>query len=308
MVYRIYLFVLLLALCAPSWCVQVRILATGDMHGAFDAQPYGSRMIGGAAALLQYWRDVEGYSPQTYLLLSTGDNAAGSPLSDKHLGIPAIDVMNVMGYDASAVGINEFAYGREAFLDMAKRASFPFLAANLLNSDGTPATEFVTGIINDEQGLKVGIIGLAYNQAYADVGYTGSAYEAAVRDVHAKLKANGALVTIVVAHAPMAEMEALATAVLDLNIPLILCGYDHIFAQKLVKYTRVVNSSAWWMGYSRIMLDYNPATKKASLISCRQVQFIHPAVMPEAEEVNAAIAFWATKGTGKDDNSVGKKK
>jgi 2',3'-cyclic-nucleotide 2'-phosphodiesterase/3'-nucleotidase len=66
--------------------------------------------------------------------------------------------MNRVGYDAMAIGNHEFDFGRERLEASRKEARFPWLSANTLGPDGTPA--FAPYVVKEIAGVRVGILGL----------------------------------------------------------------------------------------------------------------------------------------------------
>jgi len=142
------------------------ILHTTDVHGSllpWDdlAQKPAARGLVRAATLVTKIRG-EG---QPVLLLDDGDATAGSPLASEwhrfHAGAPepVTLVMNAMGYDAMALGNHEFDFGPRSLDSTRAAARFPFLAANVTRTDGSPA--FQPAIVKVlANGVRVGVIGL----------------------------------------------------------------------------------------------------------------------------------------------------
>ncbi len=286
----------LLGLALAASAVPIQVLATGDMHGWLEPQPAGERWLGGAAEMLACWKRVEGYKPERFLVLSCGDTATGPVLSTVFRNDPVIEVMNLMGYDASVVGNHEFDYGLEALARWRKAATFPFLAANLTQADGTP-TDLAPFVINDEQGVKVAVIGLTVAELNAIAntgGLQAQAYLATLRKTVPEARKQGAQVIIVNAHTPLAELVALAKQTADLNIALFLGGHSHEFGQIKVGNAWVVNSGEWWKGYSRITLDYHAKTGTATVLRAAQVWLLQDTA-PADPRIKAKIAAWNAK-------------
>jgi 2',3'-cyclic-nucleotide 2'-phosphodiesterase (5'-nucleotidase family) len=88
------------------------VLYTNDEHGWME----GMGEDNGAANLMQLWRDREGYEPtaEHFILLSGGDNWTGPAISTWNQGESMVELMNTMGYEASAVGNHEFDFGLDA--------------------------------------------------------------------------------------------------------------------------------------------------------------------------------------------------
>jgi 5'-nucleotidase/UDP-sugar diphosphatase len=264
-----------LALCGHA--VPVRILATGDMNGWLKGRPMDGFQIGGAAAMLAAWKQREEYAPGKYLVLSSGDNITGPALSNLLEGEPDIEVMNALGFQASALGNHEFDYGRGQLLRLAHQATFPFLAANLTNPDGTPAEMVKPYALIETQGVKVGVIGLVNRTlpSLVNIGIlkVGPHVEALRRYVP-EVRAKGAQVVIVISHIPMAELAALANAVPDLRIPLMLGGYSHELNQQCVAdgSTWVMNNGDRWAAYGRIDLEVDLQDGSARVEGIKQVR------------------------------------
>ena len=265
-----YAFVLLIMLALTQLFAQpLRILVTTDMHGRLESSLSTGFIFGGAAEMLAYWKLVENYHPEDFLLISAGDNASGTALSDMFNGEPAIDAMNYMGYDVSAVGNHEFDYGLDGFRRMMSMAAFPFIAGNISYTNGLPYTEVPRGIIYEEQGVKVGLIGIALKQSYPSAGLVGKTYAPVVRTTAEQLRAQGAQVLILVSHLTRADLLKLSAEVADLQIPLMLGGHSHYFEQVKSGNTWIIVNGEYWRTYTRIDLDYDPETGETFLLSCK---------------------------------------
>ena len=74
--------------------------------------------------------------------------------------MPAIDVENAWGLDATSYGNHEFDYGVERLLKHQARAKFPFLATNIVEkSTGKPPSWVTPSKVFTVDGVKVGVIG-----------------------------------------------------------------------------------------------------------------------------------------------------
>jgi 2',3'-cyclic-nucleotide 2'-phosphodiesterase (5'-nucleotidase family) len=113
---------------------RLTILYTNDEHGWLVAQKAkDGSSVGGAAEMLGRWRQQEGYTPDgPFLVLSGGDMWTGPAISSWFNGDAAAEVLNLMGYQAAAVGNHEFDFGLDVLRRHAKDAKFPFLSANLV--------------------------------------------------------------------------------------------------------------------------------------------------------------------------------
>ena len=74
--------------------------------------------------------------------------------------MPAIDVENLWGLDATSLGNHEFDYGVERLLEHIDRADFPFLATNVVEeSTGELPDWLEPSKVFTVNGIKVGVIG-----------------------------------------------------------------------------------------------------------------------------------------------------
>ncbi|MGI2856264.1 bifunctional UDP-sugar hydrolase/5'-nucleotidase UshA [Shewanella algae] len=144
--------------CGADNCTKFTILHTNDNHGRFWENSYGEYGMAARKTLIERLRsEVESNGGQT-LLLSGGDINTGVPESDLQDAEPDFIGMNLIGYDAMAVGNHEFD-NPLSVLDMQRElAEFPMLAANIYKKDGT--RYFEPYKVFDVKGLKVAVIGL----------------------------------------------------------------------------------------------------------------------------------------------------
>ncbi len=99
------------------------------------------------------------------LLLDSGDTIEGSPVEAlvfsgaiHDRGDPIVRAMNLVRYDAMAVGNHEFNFGLERLEKSRREARFPWLSANTVREDGKPA--FPPYLVKVVAGVRVGILGL----------------------------------------------------------------------------------------------------------------------------------------------------
>ncbi len=145
---------------------RVTVLHTTDVHGSllpWDdlTDRAASRGLAKAATLVAKIR-AEGLP---VVLLDNGDALSGSPMATIWHRDPAGSpepvtlVMNAMQYDAMAVGNHEFDFGPAALEKTRAAAAFPFLAANVVKADGSPA--FPATIVKLlPNGVRIGVVGL----------------------------------------------------------------------------------------------------------------------------------------------------
>ena len=119
----------------------ISIVGLNDFHGQLDPATItldGTHVnvaVGGAAKLATMFDEEAAALPGRTLLLAAGDNVGASPPSSALLqDMPAIDVENAWGLDATSFGNHEFDFGVERILAHQARANFPFLATNIVET------------------------------------------------------------------------------------------------------------------------------------------------------------------------------
>jgi 2',3'-cyclic-nucleotide 2'-phosphodiesterase (5'-nucleotidase family) len=141
------------------------IIGLNDFHGQLDPTTLAfdgiNTSVGGAGQLATLFDEDAAALPGNALLLAGGDNVGASPPNSGLLrDMPAIDVENAWGLDATAYGNHEFDYGVERLLEQQERANFPFLAVNIVETETGVAPPWVEGVrVFNVNGQRVGVIG-----------------------------------------------------------------------------------------------------------------------------------------------------
>ena len=166
--------------------VEVQLLGINDFHGHLEADTPGTvtRRLrptevrvpaGGAEYLATHVRTLKRRNRNT-LVVAAGDLVGASPLlSSLFHDEPAIEALNAIGLDVSAVGNHEFDEGPAELLRLQRGgchpsdgcadgngyrgADFPFLAANV-TSVRTGRTLFPPYVIKRVGGVRIGFIGM----------------------------------------------------------------------------------------------------------------------------------------------------
>jgi 2',3'-cyclic-nucleotide 2'-phosphodiesterase (5'-nucleotidase family) len=77
-----------------------------------------------------------------------------------------IESLNLMGYDSLGVGDADLALGKDFLVDLAKKAKFPFLSSNLVDSESKKPV-FQSSIIKEVNGIRIGIFSLISPDAFS---------------------------------------------------------------------------------------------------------------------------------------------
>ncbi len=136
---------------------RITILHTNDHHGRFWQNSDGEYGMAARKTLIDSLRaDVTakgGYS----LLLDGGDVNTGVPESDLQDAVPDFKGMNLLGYDAMAVGNHEFDKPPVVLKMQRDLAKFPMLAANIYSGG---ERMFLPYKVFNLGGVRVGVMGL----------------------------------------------------------------------------------------------------------------------------------------------------
>jgi 5'-nucleotidase / UDP-sugar diphosphatase len=290
---------------APQGLAQPKrltILYTNDEHGWLAAQQNkDGSSVGGAAEMLGRWREQEGYTPDgPFLVLSGGDMWTGPAISTWFNGDSAAEVMNLMGYQAAAVGNHEFDFGLDVLARHAKDAKFPFLSANLVKKGTTEPPDFVRPYtVVDVDGIRVGILGLTTRSTpvttnpknVADFSFLPYA-DALARNVPA-MKAAGAEVIIALAHVCSLEMRLLAPRAKQLGVDVLTAGHCHERIAEEVAGLPLIGGGQYMQSYARLPLEIDATTRqvtagKPEVIANRSAA----GVAPSDATVAGRVAHW----------------
>lgn len=179
----------------PGQLVQLQLLAFNDYHGFLEANSnpgpgnVGTDPAGGGeylSAKLSELRAGQKYS----LTVAAGDLIGGSPfLSGLFHDEPSVESLNAMGLDVSGVGNHEFDEGVTELLRMQNGgchpvdgcyfpeapyagADFPWLAANVVNSD-TGETALAPYWVKKIESIDVAFIGMTLEDTDTLVAQAG---------------------------------------------------------------------------------------------------------------------------------------
>ena len=133
---------------APALKKNLVILFTSDAHCGID-QGWGYAGLYAVKESLAKDNNV--------LLVDDGDAIQGEPIGTMTKGEAIIDIMNVMGYDVAIPGNHEFDYGMDGFLELTKKANFPYISCNF-NKEGELV--FQPYVIKEVDGVKIAFVGI----------------------------------------------------------------------------------------------------------------------------------------------------
>lgn len=144
---------------------QLRILATADLccrlmpSSDFEAPGLPRRQLGGWAYLAYLVNELR---TDATLVLDCGGFAFGSPEAQATQGRAAIRFMNLVGYDAAALGARDFGGGAENVEVLASLAHFSVLADPMLDVVlHRKVPLFRPFLVKEVKGVKVALIAVS---------------------------------------------------------------------------------------------------------------------------------------------------
>jgi 5'-nucleotidase / UDP-sugar diphosphatase len=129
---------------------EIIILHTNDMHSRIDN-------FGKLAYLADSLRKTHKY----VFLVAAGDNFTGNPIVDMYpdKGYPMIELMNLLHFDATAIGNHEFDMGQEMQNKRRQQANFPFISSNI-DATGAVVKQPEPYVILKAGKIKIPILGM----------------------------------------------------------------------------------------------------------------------------------------------------
>ena len=145
---------------------KITVLHTNDHHGHFWRNEYGEYGLAAQKTLVDGIRKEVAAEGGSVLLLSGGDINTGVPESDLQDAEPDFRGMNLVGYDAMAIGNHEFDNPLTVLRQQEKWAKFPLLSANIYQKS-TGERLFKPWALFKRQDLKIACIEeIAYRRGF----------------------------------------------------------------------------------------------------------------------------------------------
>lgn len=115
----ILVLAVVLTVSLPLWAAEIVILHTNDVHSRLESHipAEAEEEQGGRVRLATLVDDIRAvYGKEAVILLDAGDSIHGLNVDNLFGGLPSIEVMNFMGYNAFVPGNHDFNYGQEVLL------------------------------------------------------------------------------------------------------------------------------------------------------------------------------------------------
>ncbi len=285
-----------------SSTITISIVGTNDLHGGIlqRGDRGGLALLGGYVANVRAARARDGGA---VLLIDAGDMFQGTLESNLNEGASVITAYNTLGYAAAAVGNHDFDFGpagppatpqtpdddpRGALKARAAQASFPFLAANLIDLGTSRPVDWPNvrpSTVVTAAGLRVGIIGVMTARALSGTiaGNVGGLRVAPLAETIAaearRLRADGASIIVVTSHAggrctvftsptdlsscePGEEIMQVAAALPRGLVDAIVAGHAHSGMGHEVAGIAIIESYMGGRTFGRVDLIVDRATRR----------------------------------------------
>ncbi len=273
--------------------IYFTVLHTNDLHSALiphspavDYRPEepgpatgGFARLGSAISEIRKQKSSIG---EPVLLFDGGDFLGGSAFGwlSTRGHAPELTLMQEMGYDAVVIGNHEYDYGPDVLANYLIAAGYPEAhSQTLVLASNTTAPENHSlsskdlyrnsGMIELENGIKVGVFGLIGKDAISVAADTGDfeftdQHEAA-KKYTGLLKERNADIIIALTHSGLEEDRKLARAVPGIDI--IVGGHCHTAIYQPVHENNTIIAQAGSLGgyLGKLELAYNPETNKLRL-------------------------------------------
>ncbi|MEI6633051.1 MAG: bifunctional UDP-sugar hydrolase/5'-nucleotidase [Chlamydiota bacterium] len=318
------LLLLVLALCAgcrgigPAGNASLCILHTSDVHGHIVPERVAgwNERLGGSAVLagcVNAIREDNNRKSVPTLLLDAGDFYLGTPEGDISKGSALIELMNVVGYDALAVGNHDWDGGVSNLMALAERADFPFLAANVINPEtGAPPGFLHAHIIKKCGPLRVGVIGITLEDSTPQElpGGKGrivcAAPEEYVRESLEELRHAGVNCTILVSHLGLLADKKIAREVDGLDV--ILGGHNHVILKSPFRSsdsgTLICHAGSYGKYLGKLDLATSPRTGRAGKYRYELIPLVEGRCPPDAA-AGAVVDKWRSVTGKRFDEVIG---
>jgi hypothetical protein len=182
---------------------RIRVFYNNDNFSYLE--PCGCRIspIGG---MDRRWNGMVAYPEESRVFVDAGNMLFKSTQASEFLAPQwfeqaggVIEAYNILKADAAAVGATDFALGVDKFLELAGKARFPFLSANLYRKDSGKLL-LKDSVIISRYGKKIGIFGLFHPSLPLPPELEARDLLGTAREQVKKLRGEGADMVIALAH------------------------------------------------------------------------------------------------------------
>ena len=189
--------------CQPinGFAQDITLLYTGETHASLYTCHCPSSPDGGLLRRATKIKEIRKDNPNV-LLVDSGGFFAGGVLDsnkintelDKQRTQITLQAMGMMGYDAAAIGDDEFNFGEGFLVDEIKKSKISLVSANI------ESNKFLPYSIKEINGIKFGIFGLTPEEAAKNSGREILKPKDAAAKTILALKNEGADIIVLLSH------------------------------------------------------------------------------------------------------------
>lgn len=202
-----------------------------DFHGAVEYDKSSSKL--GLERLSSYFDAKRKENPGGTFVLSSGDMWQGSADSNITRGNLVTYGMDVMNFTSMTLGNHEFDWTVDWIKNNKGRATFPFLAANLIDKTTSEIADFVKPSVMVTRGdYKIGIVGTIGENIKGDIyaanvaNYDFTSEIDAVNKESENLRKQGCDIVVWTSHNDVDYLKS-KISVKSVDVDLIFGGHSH---------------------------------------------------------------------------------
>jgi 2',3'-cyclic-nucleotide 2'-phosphodiesterase (5'-nucleotidase family) len=301
--------------------VRLAVIATNDFHGALEPQTptwASGDTVGGAAVLAAYVAAIRERYGEATLMLDGGDQMQGTIISNLNAGRASIDVFNVLGLDAAAIGNHEFDWTVDTLVARIADADYPFLSANTFVKATGERPEWARPYAWIERaGLRIAVIGASTTHTpVTTLPQNVEPYEfrdiaPVVNELLPELEAQGADLIMLVVHAGgieeghgglLGEIADTARRIRG-RLDLIVSGHTHTRINTVVNEIPIVQAASSGTAIGLVVLTYDRRAREVVSVA-REVWTTSAADVTPDPEMVARVERWRTETAAIADRPI----
>lgn len=299
---------------------QLVLMGTTDVHGWLLPHDYytGKETENGLARLVPLIDSIRSANPGRTALFESGDLLQGNPLDFVHSRLeegevhPVALAMNLLRYDAAAIGNHEYNYGIPHLDAVVAKSQFPWLSANTFHA-GTDRHAYAPSVMLDRvvdgRPIRVGVTAvtppgvLIWDRDNVQGKLDFRDIVASVRPVVEALKRDGADVVVVAAHSGLegssydtattgvpVENAAAAMAHEVPGIDVIFMGHSHReLADTTIGSTLLLQAKNWATSLAVAELEVESAPGQGWRVTRKRGTILKPGNRPTDARFVAAL-------------------
>lgn len=304
-------------LCSSVHAEILQILHTNDLHGHFEGLNDEEKR-GGYAQLkhkINLLRQKASRQGIESLVLDAGDFAEGSMFYKAGNGLNTFKMMELMNYDAIALGNHDYLMGPKRLEEILSEVDVPLVAANVMINPLTTASKKTIQPYRliDKGHLKIAVVGGTTNEIFYKWIFKGNLFSDPIQSINRQAKnlSGKADVVIALTHIGLEDDKKLAAR--SQSIDLIVGGHTHTQLDTVVKVPNkkmrnipIVQTGAHGKFLGELIVDVTPLAKGQKHPSVKIISYkLHPIFQKDEED--SEIEVYAKKSRSDFNEVFGEK-